>query len=235
MSQTDPSASQYFEKWSSDLFSEHAAYQKNINTFTAGLVRGDTLDLGCGARVYYHIGSVSAWVGADVSSQLLDNLQFFGGQEPRVVKKLHQSCLDLEMADESFDTVCAVFLLHHLARNSRRESRRILLELFRNVHRMLRPGGRFLIIENAARSPEYPYRWAFPFLYRLARKLFAVEIPYFWTRKEWQELLTEVAFTDITLCQIPMQESICNPVLGFSSPPWFGDWLQRITILCAVR
>ena len=49
----------YFETWRPEAFGRMTRYQMTLRTFSAGLIRGDVLDIGCGARVYYDISCVT--------------------------------------------------------------------------------------------------------------------------------------------------------------------------------
>lgn len=229
MTGPESAATDYFNRWKPELFGEELWYQRTYNRLTTGLVRGNTLDLGCGARVYYNVEAVDRWVGLDLSTELLDQLLFFEDQRPREVEKRNISCWDLPFPDESFDTVCAMFLFHHLAKTSRRESRRRVLEVMADVRRVLKPDGVFLIGENAARLAEKPYHLAYRPLYWLFRR-FSVELPYFWSVNEWVKLIEDAGFDEPSFCHIPVREGIINPMSGITLPTWVMEILQRMSL-----
>jgi SAM-dependent methyltransferase len=146
-------SSAYFTTWDLDELDTDNRFCRTIHAFTAGLVRGETLDLGCRNRVYYDTSRVTRWVGMDVAASALERVEFLGGR-PSVAETRQGSCTELPFSDESFDTVCAMFLLHHLGRRSRSQSRSEVLRAMREARRVLRPEGTFVVAENSARLLE---------------------------------------------------------------------------------
>ena len=127
-------SSRYFEAWNDSDFGGQQKIYRVVSLITQGLVSGDVLDLGCGSRVYYDVTGVMRWVGLDLSRALLDQLRFLGGTEPAgPVEKLNLPCHDLPFADGEFDTVCAMFMLHHLGRTNRRQTERAVLDTLKEA------------------------------------------------------------------------------------------------------
>ncbi|WP_200381142.1 class I SAM-dependent methyltransferase [Thiococcus pfennigii] len=225
----------YFDGWSTDLYGEDLLFQRTIHRLTGGIVRGAVLDLGCGSRVHYDTSRAERWLGLDVSQAMLDDLRFFGGPPPCRVETRRASCLDIELPAASFDTVCAIFLLHHLGQDSTRRSRARVVALLAKAHRLLRPGGTLLIAENAARALEWPYHLAYAPLYRWFHRHRAVELPHFWTRRQLLAMAREAGFGEAVLAEIPIRERIANPMTGIALPPALIDRLQRMTLLVLER
>lgn len=171
--------SSYFDTWSTELYGSDLIFQRTIHSFTEGVVRGDTLDIECGSRILYNVSGVTRWVGLDVSQAMLNDLRFYGSSRPTQVETILTSCLDAEFPAGSFDTVCAIFVLHHLAQESTGLSRDRVGAMMRKALRYLRPGGRFLIAENAAKALEWPYHRAYRPLYWIFRQSKAIELPHF--------------------------------------------------------
>lgn len=231
----DPMSQSYFDRWSTDLYGNVDQFQRTLHLITAGVVRGDTLDLGCGSRVHYHTGAVQRWVGVDVSQAMLDDLRFLGEPPHLPPEKILGNCFDAPVESGTFDTVCAMFLLHHLARRSRRESRERVLTVLGKAHSALRPRGCLVVAENAARNLELPYHLLYPLLYPLFRQFGAIELPYFWRLAQLLELGRAAGFVEPLVVQLPIFERIVNPMSGIALPPILTNAIQRMTLLVLTR
>lgn len=229
------STQSYFDSWSTDLYAGASRFQRTIHLLTGGVVRGETLDLGCGSRVHYDTGAVTRWVGIDVSRAMLDDLQFLGRPPQGPIEKLVGSCMEAPIDPAAFDTVCAMFLLHHLGKDSARVSRTRVLALLARARQALRPGGRLLIAESAARALEWPYHLGFPVLYPLFRRFWAVELPYFWSLPQLLRMSEATGFVEPCVAQLPVFERIVNPVSGIALPGAVTNALQRMTLLVLTR
>lgn len=229
------SNSAYFDSWSTDLYGDASHFQRTIHLLTAGVVRGETLDFGCGSRVHYDTANVTRWVGVDVSQAMLDDLRFLATPPEGPIEKVVGSCMDAPIEPGRFDTVCAMFLLHHLALDSATVSRSRVLALLARAHQALRPGGRMLIAENAARALELPYHLGFPLLYPLFRRLGGVELPFFWSLPQLLRMSAKAGFVEPIVAQLPVFEPIVNPVSGIALPPVLVNGLQRMTLLVLTR
>lgn len=226
-------AAAYFDSWDPEAFGEDEWYQREIHGLTSGSVQGATLDLGCGSRVYYDVSGVTRWVGMDVSAPMLGDVRFFRDERPASAQLVRSSCERIPFADASFDTVCAIFLLHHLARRNVAESRARVCGVLGEVRRVLRPGGRVVVAENAARPLQWPYRRLFTPGYAVFRRFTSIELPYFWTRDELLELLDGAGLRGGRVSEIPIREPIRDPMLGFAIPPVIDGMLQRMTLTVA--
>lgn len=224
----------YFSRWSTDLYGSGTEFQRTIHALTAGIVQGDTLDLGCGSRVHYCTANAQRWVGMDLSQAMLDDLRFFGQPPRQPPEKIAASCFEAPFQDQSFDTVCAMFLLHHLGQYSARCSRRRVVQVLATAHRLLRPGGQLLIAESARRALELPYHALFPALYRIFR-LAGIELPYFWTLRQLLAMSRTAGFADSLVARIPIRERIVNPVSGIALPPLLTNLLQHMTLIVLTK
>jgi len=216
----------YFQTWTDDLFTDDQAVYRMFLDITKGYVRGDVLDLGCGSRVYYDTSEVRRWTGVDLSANLLSNLKFLGGIKPRgPIETKQRDCRNTGVQDSSYDFVCAVFVLHHLARDNNRRSREIITEAMTEAHRVLRPGGTLLVLESWPHILLRIYAVLYPLLYPLARRLFKVEIPLFFTAGQFSKMAAKSGFAVRHILSSPIYDSVRYPVSGFVSPAWF----QRLT------
>ena len=228
---TDYQAKEYFESWDSSVFSGDQKIYRVVNLLTRGLVRGDVLDLGCGSRVYYDVGAVKRWVGLDLSQKLLDELQFVGGAKPQGTVETHcMSCRDLPFPDASFDTVTAIFLLHHLASKNRKQTKQSILEVLRQARRVLHDDGTMVVLETWPQPLLQLYHLAYPLLYPLVRKLWRVELPYFLGPAALESLTHQAGFRECYPMALRLYEDIRQPVTGMVLPAWAQRLVQKYTI-----
>lgn len=104
--------------------------------------RLDWLDMGCGKGELLSIGKpqVASVAGCDVSPGMLS------GCQEGIDARLQTSPTELPFGSRSFDFVTAVCIYHHVAIADR-------AALTKEVVRVLRPGGRFCIIEHNPLNP----------------------------------------------------------------------------------
>jgi SAM-dependent methyltransferase len=224
-------SSGYFETWDDAVFGGEQRIYRVVNLVTRGLVRGDVLDLGCGSRVYYDVTAARHWTGLDLSQKLLDNLRFVGVGEPDCLVETHcMSCRDLSFPDQSFDTVVAIFLLHHLARKNRRQTKQSILEVLRQARRVLRDDGTMVVLETWPQPLLHLYHLAYPLLYPLARRLWRVELPYFLGPAALEKLANQAGFRECYPMAVRLYEDVRQPVLGIVLPAWAQRFVQKYTI-----
>lgn len=108
-----------------------------------GSIRGRGLDLGCGLGVQCLALEARGYrvFGMDVSQQLVRRARQAGAAVTA------GSALALPFRDGSLDFVYAVGVLHHLPDRQAQQA------AIREVARVLRPGGRFLVHETSTRNP----------------------------------------------------------------------------------
>lgn len=212
------SEKRFFESWRNADTASVPAYQRTLDHFSSPFIGGDVLDLGCGNTVYYNTQSVKNWVGLEYAAARIDRVRFLHGL-PQKQSLISADARSLPLADESFDTVCAFFLLHHLARNNRSESADHVRQALKDAWRVLRPGGTLVVAENAPCALHWPYQVLFPHLYAWARRRNGTLLPYFWPQKDMLDMLGRERFTDLHHVELHQTEWTHQPVLGFSLPP----------------
>ncbi len=228
--QTDQAAA-YFGSWDDQVFGDEQRIYRVIQLLTKGLVRGDVLDLGCGSWVYYDVGSVDRWVGLDLSQKLLNDLKFIGSAElPGSIEKIQGSCAEIPSGADSFDTVIAIFLLHHLARVDRRRTKQAVGGVLREARRVIRPGGTLLVLETWPQIGLHLYHLLYPLLYPLARRWRGIELPYFLGPRTLERLAGEAGFRECYALAVRLYEDVRQPVLGFVLPAWVQPLFQKYTI-----
>lgn len=218
----DSRAKRYFFHWTDERFTKDQAVYRMLLAVTRGIIRGDVIDLGCGSRVYYDTSLVADWVGIDLSPHLLDRVEFLGEGRPRgMIKTVQGDCRNLDLPDASFDYACAVFLLHHLARDNRATSRKIIIQAMIEAHRVLRPGGTLMVVESWPHVLLHFYGILFPVLYAAARAALGIELPLFFTARQFSRMAETAGFKSRYVLSSPVYDTVRYPVGGFISPPWF--------------
>jgi SAM-dependent methyltransferase len=221
----------YFETWDDSVFSSEQKIYRVVELVTRGLVRGDVVDMGCGSRVYYDLSEVKRWVGLDLSPTLLEQLKFTTGNKPAgPVETLCTSCRDMPLEDATFDTVVAIFVLHHLAEWNRTRTKANVLEALRQARRVLRDDGTMIILETWPQFLLHFYHFAYPVLYPLARRLWKVELPYFLGPGALEKLAHEAGFRECYAMAVRLYEDVRQPVLGIVLPAWAQRLVQKYTI-----
>jgi ubiquinone/menaquinone biosynthesis C-methylase UbiE len=222
--------SDFFEQWDPDGFAKQASYMRTIECFTRGHIAGDVLDVGCGSRVYYDLTNALSWTGLDISRRMISSVEFSTKTKNMAMKQ--GDVLEMPFSDKSFDTVCCLFLIHHLGAVSQSVSAKRVTMALREMRRVLRCGGKLIIAENCRGPLNAPYHAAFPLLYQLMRSAFSVELPYFWKLGRMIQLTSEAGFSATgSYAHIPQTESIYQPMLKTHLPAWLtGDLIQRMTL-----
>lgn len=220
----------YYDTWNSDAFEINANYQRAIREFTRGLITGDVLDAGCGARIVYSLNSASSWNGIDVS-EVMTEKAVFSEKPDSLSATFHKADIrSLPFAENSFDTTVVQFVLHHLGEQNKGESFRQVSQAIAEVKRVTRAGGKILIVENASGLLEWPYHLCFPLFWR-AGLAFGTRLPFFLRYGQMKKLATEGGLNFITAMHIPIDEKIYNPVLRLRLPSFFSsDFFQKMTI-----
>ncbi|MDV9170848.1 methyltransferase domain-containing protein [Streptomyces sp. W16] len=135
-----------------ELFGDVCFVGRRKRAFTrlaalSGARAGDrVLDVGCGTgyltrRMADRVGPDGAVTGVDPSPPVLDYARH-KKQRPGSAPCAYREGIaeSLELPDASFDTVVTSLMLHHLPEELRPAA-------LREMHRVLRPGGRLLVVE----------------------------------------------------------------------------------------
>ena len=136
------------------FFADNPVYKKHLHrlqaykncsavinqTISAGME--EMLDIGNGGIINYDTSKIKDIVALD--------LFFDKGQAPECpnLKFKKGSALNIPFEDKRFDMVLMQNLLHYIIGKSVSESKRLLSRVLAESHRVLRPGGRLLIIES---------------------------------------------------------------------------------------
>ena len=226
----------YFYKWDDDLFTKDQAIYEFLIDMSAGLVKGDVLDIGCGSRIYYDTSAVDRWVGIDLSPQLLENVRFLCETPPKgPIERVHGNCEQLDFDDETFETVCSVFLLHHLGRTNRLQSRKVIVDVLKEAHRTLKPGGKMLVLESWPLGFLHLYGAMFGLLYPVAKKFLDMELPCFFSAKSFESMAVEAGYSKTHSLSVALYEDNIWPVLNLKVPWWVQPLFHKYGVYIFVK
>lgn len=189
-------------------FAEYHSLINSLDTYVGhsqalqGEVRGRVLDVGNGGVVNYETTQVVELVAIDIAEDLTRSNENSCSGFPLVFKPGEASALPV--GDREFDTVVMQMLIHHLAGDSFRETRKETLKAFQEAHRVLKTDGRLVIIEST-----------FPrFFVLLERSLYAAmkwllallghPLVYQWHSQDLAVLLREAGFQKVSVTMLPM-------------------------------
>jgi ubiquinone/menaquinone biosynthesis C-methylase UbiE len=220
----------YYDTWDPESFGNDAGYQQAIREFTRGLIKGHVLDTGCGSRVVYSLSQADSWTGVDISRKMSEHIIFF--EKPNnLTCKFHLADIrNLPFKDNVFDTVVVQFILHHLGEKNRKNTYIQVEKAFKQLKRVIRPGGKIIIIENTPGFLERPYHVFYPILWKIGLS-FGVRLPYFLKPCQLKFFAAKEKCNYISAVQIPINEKIYNPVLKMRVPAFFSsDLFQKMML-----
>lgn len=128
-------------------FGRERTYRERVLDL-ANLKRGESvLDIGCGTGTLAiaasrRVGAKGSVFGVDASPEMLARASNKASKAGAAIDFKNGVVEALPFADGQFDTVLSTVMLHHLRPKSR-------LECAREVRRVLKPGGRVLIVDFA--------------------------------------------------------------------------------------
>jgi SAM-dependent methyltransferase len=139
----------------------YAAIRASIGDVVKGISR--LLDIGNGGVFDYDVDAVSSIVALDLFLGKIDTSSY-----PPHIKFKTGSAVDIPERNESFDGVIMVMLLHHLVGKSVGESLGNVRVAIQEALRVLRPGGKLIIVESCVPTWFYLFeRAVFPVASRL--------------------------------------------------------------------
>jgi len=124
----------------------YAAISQAVSQKLQGI--GRLLDIGNGGVIVYDSSCIQEIVGLDL---FLDNLPA-GTSFPENVRMVQGSALDIPKDLDNFDGVVMVMLIHHLVGKTVKGSISNTRQLLSEASRVLRPGGKLVIMESCVPS-----------------------------------------------------------------------------------
>ena len=141
------------ETWFSELYA-------NCGRALTKEISGRVLDIGSGGVLNYDIIAAKQLVAIDYSVKAIDLAAF-----PKSADLVQGDGTRLPFASGSFDCVVMQFLIHHLAKNNYALTLQNVDLCLNEAHRVLRPGGKMLIMESFVPGLlEWGERTVYPFI-----------------------------------------------------------------------
>lgn len=140
--------------------------RSHINKVLTGI--DNLLDIGNGGVFDYDVSLVPNIVGLDL---FLDKLPSSFARPANVTLKTG-SALDIPETNESYDGVLMVMLIHHLVGQDVATTIKNVETAISEAHRVLKPGGKMIIVESCVPSWFYRFeKWVFPLAVKWVDKI----------------------------------------------------------------
>jgi len=189
---------EFFDNWDEyhQLVSELDSYQFTQRAL-AGEIRGRMLDVGNGGVFNYDVTCAEHITVVDIAADLVaqkkhpDNVTFKWGDATA-----------LPVDANSFDLVLQQLILHHLAERNFTVTRQRTMQAIQEAYRVLKPGGRLVIIESCLPKPiEIAERLLFP-EFRAFVRLIGHPIVFQWNWRSLAEFAQAAGFVNVNLIPV---------------------------------
>ncbi len=163
-----------------------------------GELRGRVVDVGSGGVVNYSCAEITELILVDLSTDYPNHVTL---PADAIVKT--GSAVSLPLADGTHDGLLMQMLVHHLAEDDFSTTRARSQAAFCEAYRVLKPGGKIVVIESTVNAClEFAERISFPLTRRLLR-LIGHPMVLQWTPTRLGAFAREAGFTDIRPTRIP--------------------------------
>jgi ubiquinone/menaquinone biosynthesis C-methylase UbiE len=190
---------QFFDKWK-----DYQQLVESIDTYglttrsLAGELRGRVVDVGSGGVVNYSCDDITELVLVDISTDYPNHVAL----PPSAVLKTG-SAVSLPLPDGEYDSLLMQMLVHHLAEADFSTTRARSQTAFREAYRVLKPGGKIVVIESTVHRC---FELAEQFSFGLTRRVLGLmghPMVLQWTSSRLCTFAREAGFTDIRPTRIP--------------------------------
>jgi SAM-dependent methyltransferase len=190
-----------------DFFNKWTEYHKLVGeldtyVFTADALRGElggrVVDIGGGGVFNYDVARLEQVVVVDIAEELACHTDW----PPNVLFKWGDA-VDLPLESGQFDTVLLQLILHHLAEDSFAATRDRNHRAIAAAARVLKPGGRLVIIESCLpKIWEQAERLLFP-AFRFFLRRINHPLVFQWNWNTLAGFTREAGFEDLRLTRVP--------------------------------
>ncbi|MBK8477963.1 MAG: class I SAM-dependent methyltransferase [Opitutaceae bacterium] len=209
----------YFDSWGG-----YHALVETIDTYrhTAraleGELHGRTVDVGSGGVINYDCGPITELVLVDIGADQMNQIPL-----PACATLKIGTAVALPLADAAHDCVLMQMLVHHLAETNFPTTRARVRRAMAEAWRVLRPGGKLVIVESVMSWPlELAQRFGFPLTRRLLHRL-KHPLVFQWTGRSLCGFAKAAGFAPIIRTGIPLGKNLI----------FLGK--RRPAMLCPVR
>lgn len=204
-----------------DFFDNNPIYRRYVQEFEvykySSLAINQTLNAGIEELLDIGNGGIINYDASKIRNITALDLFFDENQTPEYpnVKFKKGSALDIPFENERFDMVLMQNLLHHVIGKSVRESKEMMRKVLSESYRVLKPGGRLLIIESTVPSWFYSIETV---LFSLFVRFNPLKHPatFQYTQEYIKEIAEQLGFSLLEYVNIPKGKYIIQ--LGFKFP-----------------
>ena len=137
---------QFFNQWDQyHTLVETLDTYNNLRDSLGGILQGDVIDVGSGGVISYPVEGITSLTLVDIAT-ITPGPSVQALQCPVTIT--YSDAASLELPSDSGDCVHMQMLLHHLAEESFARSKERLYSAIHEAHRVLRPGGKLVIVES---------------------------------------------------------------------------------------
>ncbi len=154
----------FFDGWGEyhDMVGSLDTYSNSARALDSELA-GRVVDVGSGGVVNYDCSRIAELVLVDLSE-----VKQAGSSWPSCVRPVLGSAVELPLETGGYDCLLMQMVVHHLAERDFATTRERVGQAFREAQRVLRPGGRLVVLESVMPGVlEWAERLAFPLTRRI--------------------------------------------------------------------
>lgn len=207
-------------------------FLENLKRISVPYIHGDVLDVGNGGLISFNIKKTKTVTISDIAEDLMKVPRTVEGGRFRPVhdsriRKVEASVLKLPFADNSFDVVVMINVLHHLSIPSAAGSKKNAQKAFKEINRVLRDGATLFMSDNC---PTFPFKIILDFGYAIWYQLlmkFGKPLPYFLSKKQITDFL-KVGFNIEETINLDWSPRVYQPLFPkFSPPGWLWEFVLK--------
>ncbi|MCX6936812.1 MAG: methyltransferase domain-containing protein [Verrucomicrobia bacterium] len=189
----------FFDGWGEyhDMVGSLDTYANSARALDSELA-GRVVDVGSGGVVNYDCAAISELVLVDLS-----DVKQAGASWPACARPVLGSAVELPLETGGYDCVLMQMVVHHLAERDFATTRERVAQAFREAQRVLRPGGRLVILESVMPGVlEWAERWAFPLTRRILAGM-GHPLVFQWRAGTLAKMAGQAGFSEVSITPVP--------------------------------